>query len=132
MKHIKTLLCAVLVLTMVLALSACSGNNKIVGSWKLTGGNAMALLGVDLGTTSLEELGISVVFTFKSGGKFISKSTTIDDEQSVEGTWEIKEGKLVTTVDGSADTSDYKIDGNKLTITSAVDAQSYSIEFTKQ
>lgn len=98
----KTLAIVLVVVALATMLVACGGkSDSIIGTWEAT------------------QDGVTASFTFEEGGK--GKMETMG--MSVDTTWEIKDGKLnINASVMGAETAavagaDYKVEGNKLTIT---------------
>ncbi len=100
-KTVSVVLSMIMVFTMLFALSACSPNSSVVGSWVL------------------EEDGMSMVLTFEEGGKGSADVLGV----KADLTWSEKDGKLTAAMSFMGNTDElfkdapYTVDGNKLSIT---------------
>ena len=109
----KTLAIVLVVVALATMMVACGvKSNSIIGTWEMTQDEQ------------------TVSFTFEDGGK--GKMDMMG--MSVDTTWEIKDGKLTisASVMGveqvAVDGADYKVDGNKLSIT----YEGETLELTKK
>lgn len=104
----RKVIAAVLVVVMLLSLTACTPQKKVLGTWKQTDALISTTYTFNDDGTGVRSLGVNVNFTY-----------TIDDEFL----------KITTTAAGFSytETYTYVFDGDKLTLTS--DLQ--TIELTK-
>lgn len=130
MNKLRRILASALLLIMAVTLTACG--NSINGSWRLTGGTAMSeFLGSDI-SMSLDDIGMSITFSFNDGGEFEMSMSAFGMSESYSGTWTTAGDTVTMTVDGDPLVCSYNVSGDKLTLTIAEnDDAGLTMIFTK-
>lgn len=116
MKLSKKLVAVLLLVVLVVSLAACS-SNSVVGVWQMDIDSVLTQAGISKADYEMvKAMGFEMEATmeFTKDGKAIMKVTAMGQTQTQEGKYEVKGDKLI--LDG--DESTFKINGNKLTITS--------------
>ena len=115
MNIMKKLTAIFLALIIVLSLTGCGTEKKLLGTWKLTGGSGLDdFLGNELYGYSLEDLGFEMSYEFKKDGTCNWIITMMDITETVKGTWKLSGEKLKMNFNGDAVNSRFKLEGNKL------------------
>lgn len=129
MKKLHRILATAMLMIMALTLTACG--DDLEGSWKLTGGTALSdFIGADEGM-SLEDMGMSITFSFNSGNKFVMSMSAFGVSDSYNGTWKTDGDTLTMTVDGDPMVCSYIISGDTLTLAVSDGGMSGTLVFTK-
>lgn len=121
MKNIRRILAIVMMASIMITLTGCTPD--IVGSWKLTGGNALQAIYSLNGSAQLVTNEAEAIFVFEDNGKISLNMTRDDIETIVEGTWKTDGDKVTMTIDGQAVTCTYSINGDVLNLFFSLNGQ---------
>ena len=110
-----------MMICIMITLTGCAPD--IVGSWKLTGGNALqAIYSLD-GSAQLVTNEAEAVLVFSDDGKLTLNMTRDGIETIVEGTWKTEGDNVTMTIDGQDVTCAYSVNSDVLNLFFTLDGQ---------
>lgn len=114
MNRVRKILAVIMLCIITVSLTGCTPD--IVGSWKLSGGNALQAIYSISGDSQLASGEAEAVFVFSEDGKFTLDMTRDGIERESAGTWVTDGDKVTITIDGQAVTCAYSVNDDVLNL----------------
>lgn len=114
MNRVRKILAVIMLCIITVSLTGCTPD--IVGSWKLSGGNALQAIYSISGDAQLASGEAEAVFVFSEDGKFTLDMTRDGIERESAGTWVTDGDKVTITIDGQAVTCAYSVNDDVLNL----------------
>jgi len=121
MKNIRRIIAVMMMACIMIFLTGCTPD--IVGSWLLTGGNAVQAIYTIDDSAQLVTSEAEAIFSFKEDGKLVISMTRDGINTELEGTWEADGEDVILTINGQNINCIYSVNDNTLNIFFTLEGQ---------